>query len=57
VQDDISRSVSRALKLTLRVGQADPSAARGTGEAYNLYLQGKYFRARQRREDIEKAVS
>jgi Tfp pilus assembly protein PilF len=23
----------------------------------NLYLQGKYFRARQRREDLEKAVS
>ncbi len=57
MQDEISRSVSSALKVTLRVGQGEPSAARGNAEAYNLYLQGKYFAARQRREDLEKAVS
>jgi TolB-like protein/Flp pilus assembly protein TadD len=57
MQDEISRSVSSALKLTLRVGQDEPSAARGNAEAYNLYLQGRYFNARERREDLEKAVS
>ena len=51
----ISRSVSSALKLRLLAGQAEPSAARGNAEAYNLYLQGQYFRARERREDLEKA--
>jgi TolB-like protein/Flp pilus assembly protein TadD len=57
VQDDISRSVSSALKLRLLAGQGEPSVARGNAEAYNLYLQGSYFSARQRREDLEKAVS
>ncbi len=57
VQDDISRSVSSALRLRLMGGEDEPSAGRGNVEAYNLYLQGKYFRARQGREDLEKAVS
>jgi TolB-like protein/Flp pilus assembly protein TadD len=57
VQDDISRAVSSALKLRLLMGQGQPSAARGDAEAYNLYLQGKYFYARQGREDLVKAVS
>ncbi len=57
VQDDISRSVSSALSVRLLAGENEPKAARGNAEAYNLFLQGKYFRARLRREDLEKAVS
>jgi TolB-like protein/Tfp pilus assembly protein PilF len=56
VQDDISRSVSRALEVRL-LGreEAPPAARRGNAEAYNLYLQGRYFEARRSREDLEKA--
>jgi TolB-like protein/Tfp pilus assembly protein PilF len=56
VQDDIARSVSRALEVKL-LGKEDASpAARGANaEAYNLYLQGRYFEARRSREDLEKA--
>ena len=57
VQDGISRSVSSALKLRLLAGQGEPSGTRGNAEAYNLYLQGQYFRARQSREDLANAVS
>ena len=58
VQDDIARAVSSALKLTL-LGKDGSHAAerRHNAAAYNLYLQGQYFRARQKREDLEKAVS
>jgi TolB-like protein/Tfp pilus assembly protein PilF/predicted Ser/Thr protein kinase len=57
VQEDIARSVSGALKVKL-LGEGGASAARGgNAEAYNLYLQGKYFYERRSREDLEKAVS
>jgi TolB-like protein/Flp pilus assembly protein TadD/predicted Ser/Thr protein kinase len=57
VQDEIARSVSDALKVRL-LARETPSAARGgNAEAYNLYLQGKYFRDRRSRQDLEKAVS
>jgi TolB-like protein/Tfp pilus assembly protein PilF len=56
VQDDISRSVSRALQVKL-LGreQASPAARSGNAEAYNLYLQGRYFETRRSRKDLEKA--
>ncbi len=57
VQDDISRSVSGALKLRLLAGQEEPSAARGNAEAYNLYLQGRHFAGRRHQGDLEKAAS
>jgi tetratricopeptide (TPR) repeat protein len=57
VQEDIARSVSSALKVKL-LGEGGPSGARGgNAEAYNLYLQGKYFSDRLSRENLEKAVS
>jgi eukaryotic-like serine/threonine-protein kinase len=57
VQDDIARSVSTTLMVKL-LGERGPSGARGgNAEAYNLYLQGKYFYDRRNREDLEKAVS
>jgi TolB-like protein/Tfp pilus assembly protein PilF len=56
VQEDIARSVSSALKLRL-LGEAGAPGARGNADAYNLYLQGRYFADRRTREDLEKAVS
>jgi eukaryotic-like serine/threonine-protein kinase len=57
VQDDIARSVSSALKVRLLRNEAPSAAPGGNAEAYNLYLQGKYFLDRQNREDLEKAIS
>jgi TolB-like protein/Flp pilus assembly protein TadD len=57
VQDDIARSVSNALKVTLLGRDKPPSTSRGSNtEAYNLYLQGKYFLARLTKEDVERAI-
>jgi eukaryotic-like serine/threonine-protein kinase len=55
VQDDIARSVGEALKVKL-LGQNSPSAKTGNSEAYNAYLQGRYFFDRRSKEDLEKAV-
>ncbi len=55
VQDDIARSVAEALKLQL-LGQQSSSAKTGNTEAYNAYLQGRYFFDRRSKEDLEKAA-
>jgi TolB-like protein len=48
VQDDIARSVSAALKVTLLGANGRASASRVVNaEAYNLYLQGQYFLVRR----------
>jgi TolB-like protein/Flp pilus assembly protein TadD/predicted Ser/Thr protein kinase len=57
VQDDIARSVSSALKVRLLGTEALSGPSRGPAEAYNLYLQGRYFLERGSREDLEKAIS
>jgi TolB-like protein len=58
VQDDIARSVSSALKVSLLGKDEAPAAAcGGDAEAYNLCLQGRYFSQRRTREGLEKAVS
>ncbi len=54
VQDDIAASVAKALKLKL-LGVQKP-ANEPNVEAYNAYLQGRYFRSRRTREDLEKAI-
>ncbi len=55
VQDEIARSVAGSLKVTLMAGKAP--ASRGTNpEAYNAYLQGRYFYERRSKADSEKAV-
>ena len=57
VQDDIARSVSDALRVAMRGGDISSSTARTvSAEAYNLYLQGQYFRARRTKDGLEKAV-
>ena len=55
VQDDIARSVAEALKIKL-LGQQSPATKTGNTEAYNAYLQGRYFFDRRSKEDLEKAV-
>jgi eukaryotic-like serine/threonine-protein kinase len=59
VQDEIARSVSSALRLTLleKGGASAVSSRTGNAEAYNLYLQGRYFLDRRTPEDVDKAVS
>ncbi len=54
VQDDIAHSVADALKVKL-LGQESPSSKTGNTEAYNAYLQGRYFFDRRSKEDLEKA--
>jgi TolB-like protein/predicted Ser/Thr protein kinase len=57
VQDEIARSVSSALRVTLLEKRRPPTTAGGnTSEAYNLYLQGRYFRARNTKQDLENAI-
>jgi serine/threonine protein kinase/Tfp pilus assembly protein PilF len=56
VQEDIANAVAGSLRVTL-LGERAPSS-RGTNiEAYNAYLQGKYFFARYDQEDVDKAIS
>jgi len=55
VQDDIAASVAEALKVTLEGGQT-PKAQETNPEAYNAYLQGRYFSDRWSKEDLEKAI-
>ena len=55
VQDDIATSVAGALKVTLEGGES-PKTQQTNPEAYNAYLQGRYFFDRRRKEDLEKAI-
>jgi tetratricopeptide (TPR) repeat protein len=55
VQDEIASSVANALKATLEGGQT-PKVQETNPEAYNAYLQGRYFYDRRTREDYEKAA-
>jgi len=56
VQEEIARSVAGALKVTLLGGPVSPR--RGVSEqAYNAYLQGRYFYQRSSQEGLGKAIS
>jgi TolB-like protein/Tfp pilus assembly protein PilF len=57
VQDDIARSVAGSLKVALLGGTtAAGSTQPKNSQAYNAYLQGRYFVERRDREDVEKAL-
>jgi serine/threonine protein kinase/Tfp pilus assembly protein PilF len=56
IQDDIAASVAGALKLALEDGQS-LKAKEINPEAYNTYLQGRYFSDRLTKEDLEKAIT
>ena len=56
VQEEIARSVAGSLRLTL-LGEKVPALRATSIEAYNAYLQGKYFYARPTKENLEKAIA
>ena len=56
VQEDIARSVAASLRLTL-LGNKAPVPRATNIEAYNAYLQGKFFYARPTKESLEKAIA
>ncbi len=57
VQDEIARSVVGALEIALLGDEGSVALARSENvEAYNLYLQGKFFAERRNEESLEKAV-
>jgi non-specific serine/threonine protein kinase len=56
VQEDIAASVADALKLTLQ-GSEIPMVSPTKPEAYNAYLQGRFFFDRRSEADLKKAIS
>jgi len=57
-QDEIAHAVTGALQARLLTSLSEENSGSTNPEAYELYLQGQYFRARgQDREDLEKALS
>src|SRR5580700_10981445 len=61
VQDEIAQATTEALQLKLLGGNGQPIASNlrsANPEAYQAYLQAKYFSARgQDKQDLEKALS
>lgn len=56
IQDEIADSVSSALKVALKQG-SDSRTRQTSPQAYNAYLQGRYFLDRRSKENYQKAVS
>jgi serine/threonine protein kinase/Tfp pilus assembly protein PilF len=57
VQEEIARAVAGSLKVTLLGGKTTTPSIQGkNAEAYNAYLQGRYFLDRRGKENLEKAV-
>jgi len=58
VQDEIARSVASSLKVALLGGNMAASSTKEKNpDAYNVYLQGRYFLERLGKENLEKSVS
>jgi serine/threonine protein kinase/Tfp pilus assembly protein PilF len=55
VQNDIASSVSEALKIKL-FGEKSSASKSANPEAFNLYLQGRYFTDRRSEEDLKKSI-
>src|SRR5262249_6068894 len=55
VQDDIASSVAGAMKVALEGGQTSKSEQTNP-DAYNAYLQGRYFLDRSNKADMERAI-
>jgi TolB-like protein/Tfp pilus assembly protein PilF len=57
VQEEIARAVAGSLKVALLGEKTATSPPRGTNaEAYNAYLQGRYFLERRSQENIDRAL-
>ena len=55
VQEEIAQAVTEALKVRL-LRKTAPFAKSTNAEAYNAYLQGRYFLVRRNPENLKKAV-
>jgi tetratricopeptide (TPR) repeat protein len=55
VQEEIAHSVAASLKVTL-LGNSNHANRATSGEAYNDYLQGQYFRQRRGEQDLQKSI-
>lgn len=55
VQDEISERVANALNATLAI-TGQPIGQEADVEAYNLVLEGNYYKARRTKGDVEKAI-
>jgi len=55
LQDDISERVAKALNATFTV-VGRPIGQESDVEAYNLVLEGNYYKARRSKRDVERAV-
>lgn len=55
VQDEIAASVADALKLTLVHGESSQAGAPRTAQAYEPYLQARFFFSRRGPGDVERA--
>jgi serine/threonine-protein kinase len=56
VQEEIAQSVAGSLRVKL-LGEKLASPRATNVEAYNAYLQGKYFYARPTKENLDKAIT
>jgi TolB-like protein/Tfp pilus assembly protein PilF/predicted Ser/Thr protein kinase len=57
VQEEIAHAVAGSLKVALLGEKTATPSSRGTNaEAYNAYLQGRYFLERRSQENMEKAL-
>jgi eukaryotic-like serine/threonine-protein kinase len=58
IQDEIAREIVKALKIRLLGEQTAPLVKNYTEnlQAYNLYLQGRYFWNKRTAEDLQKAI-
>jgi TolB-like protein/Flp pilus assembly protein TadD len=56
LQDEIAGAVVQALKVALLGGALPARAAPKSPEAYNLYLQGRFFADLHTKDSLEKAV-
>jgi serine/threonine protein kinase/Tfp pilus assembly protein PilF len=59
IQDEISHAIVAALKITLKGSTEAPIAPRPTAnpDAYNLYLQGRYFWNKRTAQDLLKGIA
>ncbi len=56
VQDEIARAITSELKVRLLKSNSAEAPQRGTSaEAYNAYLQGRYYYERRTQDDLAKA--
>lgn len=56
IQQDIARSIMRAVLGRIEGGGALPGAREEHPEVYHLYLKGRYFKEKRSRDGLQKAI-